>query len=108
MSDEIESAMSDAKQKKAAWDEAVTELIEEYSQKLQDIYEKRTAGDFTFLGVLGEYTMKLDQLRSMRPTNVTNVFQSVGAVSRPPNNRPGLSPAMQAKIVGNQRARNRY
>lgn len=85
--------MSDLEARKDAWNEAVTELAEEYASKLQDIYEKRTAGDFTFLGVLGEYTQKLDQLRAKRPSNGMTFIQHAG-VTPPPTARPGIPPSM--------------
>lgn len=102
--------MSDIETRRTAYDEAVTELAEEYSQKLQDIYDRRTAGDFTFLGVLGEYTMKLDALRAKRPQNGM-VFGGPFATNKPlpPYDRPGgPGEAAMARQVVSQRERRRY
>lgn len=94
--------MSDLDARKSAWNEAVTELAEEYASKLQDIYEKRTAGDFTFLGVLGEYTQKLDQLRAKRPSNGMTFIQHAGVTPPPRDFRKG-GPAEMAMLVQKSR-----
>lgn len=97
--------MSDLDARKAAWNEAVTELAEEYASKLQDIYDKRTAGDFTFLGVLHEYTQKLYGLRAKRPSNDMTFIQHAGVVSPPLDSRPGIPPAMAALARKNRELR---